>query len=315
MRFLKVIVYCLYFYISSVVGVFAKNIIPEWYNNKPEDNKLYIFGIGSGSSINEAVRSGIDNVYINIYTSVYNYVSDDAVGENIKKLKENAKEDLNINFSSYIIENSVNIDNKYYVLISFKRNELFNRQVSDLDVLNTAILTKYASIANYSDFVKLHKYKDILTLINNAQNKINIIKVIGIFNDIKYQDTYKKIKNDYKKIVDNIGVKLDLDKDLSFLLGNVVNGVLGDNGVKVKSKSQNKLIINSQNDIIKVHNIFVVKTKFMCKVVYKNNVISYKIFNYMYNSPDIKSISFDKNVNSFVDDIQNKKIQITEFGF
>ena len=144
---------------------------------------------------------------------------------------------------------------------------------------------------------------------------MNIIKVIGIFNDIKYQDTYKKIKNDYKKIVDNIGVKLDLDKDLSFLLGNVVNGVLGDNGVKVKSKSQNKLIINSQNDIIKVHNIFVVKTKFMCKVVYKNNVISYKIFNYMYNSPDIKSISFDKNVNSFVDDIQNKKIQITEFGF
>ncbi|MBO4956754.1 MAG: hypothetical protein J6C50_02875 [Rickettsiales bacterium] len=315
MKSFGIIVYFLYFYTVFVVGVFAKNTIPEWYNNKPEDNKLYIFGIGSGDSVNEAVRSGIDNVYINIYTSVYNYVSDDAVGENIKKLKENAKEDLNINFSSYIIENSVNIDNKYYVLISFKRNELFNRQVSDLDVLNTAILTKYASIANYSDFVKLHKYKDILTLINNAQNKINIIKVIGIFNDIKYQDTYKKIKNDYKKIVDNIGVKLDLDKDLSFLLGNVVNGVLGDNGVKVKSKSQNKLIINSQNDIIKVHNIFVVKTKFMCKVVYKNNVISYKIFNYMYNSPDIKSISFDKNVNSFVDDIQNKKIQITEFGF
>lgn len=315
MKSFGIIVYFLYFYTVFVVGVFAKNTIPEWYNNKPEDNKLYIFGIGSGDSVNEAVRSGIDNVYINIYTSVYNYVSDDAVGENIKKLKENAKEDLNINFSSYIIENSVNIDNKYYVLISFKRNELFNRQVSDLDVLNTAILTKYASIANYSDFVKLHKYKDILTLINNAQNKINIIKVIGIFNDIKYQDTYKKIKNDYKKIVDNIGVKLDLDKDLSFLLGNVVNGILGDNGVKVKSKSQNKLIINSQNDIIKVHNIFVVKTKFMCKVVYKNNVISYKIFNYMYNSPDIKSISFDKNVNSFVDDIQNKKIQITEFGF
>lgn len=315
MKSFGIIVYFLYFYTVFVVGVFAKNTIPEWYNNKPEDNKLYIFGIGSGDSVNEAVRSGIDNVYINIYTSVYNYVSDDVVGENIKKLKENAKEDLNINFSSYIIENSVNIDNKYYVLISFKRNELFNRQVSDLDVLNTAILTKYASIANYSDFVKLHKYKDILTLINNAQNKINIIKVIGIFNDIKYQDTYKKIKNDYKKIVDNIGVKLDLDKDLSFLLGNVVNGILGDNGVKVKSKSQNKLIINSQNDIIKVHNIFVVKTKFMCKVVYKNNVISYKIFNYMYNSPDIKSISFDKNVNSFVDDIQNKKIQITEFGF
>ena len=42
-----------------------------------------------------------------------------------EKLKD-FKKDFNINFSSYSVDNSALIGGKHYVLISFKRNELFN---------------------------------------------------------------------------------------------------------------------------------------------------------------------------------------------
>ena len=132
MRLFKVIfLYLLFVFLKA--DVFATNTISEWYNNKPEDNKLYIFSIGSGDTLDNAGTDALNNIYLNMYNTIYN--------TNIKH-KNLSNRKLNINFTDYTIENSANIDNKYYILISLKRNEFFKKQLDDLNYIHNQIKEK-----------------------------------------------------------------------------------------------------------------------------------------------------------------------------
>lgn len=304
MKLFKLIFINLLFIVYGKI-VFAKNTIPEWYKNKPEDNKLYVFSIGVADTLENAGIDALNNIYLDMYNTIYN--------TNIRHKNLNDRK-LNINFTDYSIENSIKIDNKFYVLISLKRNELYKKQIEDLNYTHNQIKEKYASLYGNSNFVKLYKFKKILQLIAVAKEKIQIINLIDKFDNGAYLYTYDKIEKNYNNIKNSLDVSLSIDEDL-FLLKDALRDILKNKNIKIINSSNNELIIHSQNDIVKIHDIFVVKTTFVCKLMFNNELISFKVFDYKYNEHIEKNISFEKNIKTFVGDVLDGGVEVSEFGF
>lgn len=105
----------------------------DWYYDKLRDNELYLYGVGNSDiDIEYAVKKAMDNIVRGVF--------------------ENSSEILNIdyesfrksfNFPSYNIENNAKSDGVWYVLISVKRNELFELQLNNLDEIDKNITKSY----------------------------------------------------------------------------------------------------------------------------------------------------------------------------
>lgn len=298
MKFVNLI-FCLL--IFNINFLFAKNKIPEWYYDKPEDVKLYIYSVSKGKNLQTAINDALNNIYLNVYNKINNtnIVNDDDVS--------NRK--ININFSNYVIEKNVNVNNVSYVLINLKRNELFEKQLNDINFIDTDITNKYSAIIKENIFIKIHKLNEILSLIDNVNEKIQIIKTIDNFNDTKLQKKYSNIKKDFDNIFNNISVSIELPEDLLNLY-DILKENLAINNISINKNSLNNLTIKQKTITEKIHNTFVVKTIFVCELKNKNNLILYKTFDYTYTTKNESDIIINKNITSFINDLKNNKIDI-----
>jgi hypothetical protein len=173
----------------------------SWYYNKPRDNDLYLYGVGS-SEINKehAIKKAMDNIAKNIFDN-----NSEILNINYESFRNS------LNFSNYSVENSATNDGILYVLISVKRNELFELQINDLNEIDKIITKKYNFLKDKNEFIRAKNIEKLLKLIKKAENKIEVIWTINEFNETKYTEKYKRIVNEYIKLSKNLNLNIKIE--------------------------------------------------------------------------------------------------------
>ena len=273
---ISLIVFIVLFFSNSC----RANKYPDWYNNKPDDNKLYIYSIGEGDSESEAIRNALDNII---------------------KMDDIYVENIHINFPDYnLLKNEKYLD-KYYILLNVKRNELFNLQMENLKIINDTIEHVYADLPQ-NPFEKISQINLLKNLIEEAKEKINIAKKINNFDDKKIIKRYNYISNNINKNV--LDVRLVINNDDLLINKDVILAILQNNNIKINDNSNNILLVDLENKNKKIHNTFVVNTKIMFKIIdVDGNVIKYIYKNYMSNSNKSFQIPYNENFNLILKDL------------
>lgn len=289
--------------------------LPSWYEEGRNNNRLYIYSTGSGLTVEKAVESAFHNIKNEFMIKndnekdIYEITKDNAVADDY------SKSGLNINllnFSNYKLEKMEQIDGYYYVLINIKRNELFNLQRQQLDEIVMTLNKLYLSLSKKNDFAKINKFSYIYGLINEIRDKVKIIKLIGNFNGTRYLELCKKIEKEYKKVLENLDIKIFFEKqDLVPLLNAISNNVARNNYIKVNDRSKNILYISYTTEKIKVNNYYNIDMLFYMKVVDKNNnLVNYNSFNYKSTSTEGFDGAIYSAIEHFKNDLYENKISI-----
>jgi hypothetical protein len=274
----------------------------DWYYDKLRDNELYLYGVGNSDiDIEYAVKKAMDNIVRGVF--------------------ENSSEILNIdyesfrksfNFPSYNIENNAKSDGVWYVLISVKRNELFELQLNNLDEIDKNITKSYNFLKNKNEFVKIKNVDKLLKLIKKAEDKIEVIWTINEFNETKYTDRYKRIIKEYKELSKNLNINIKVENTEIKDSKSEIEYYFNKKNIKVKEKSNNTLYVSYVNRKLPSNNSFdnniFLTVKFMDK---DNNMLYYNSYVY-----DTKINNISNNINdkiillldNFFGDINSLKV-------
>ena len=275
---ISLIVFIVLFFSNSC----RANKYPDWYNNKPDDNKLYIYSIGEGDNESEAIRNALDNII---------------------KMDDIYVENIHINFPDYnLLKNEKYLD-KYYILLNVKRNELFNLQMENLKIINDAIEHVYADLPQNS-FEKISQINLLKNLIEEAKEKINITKKINNFDDKKIIKRYNYISNSINKNV--LDARIVINNDDLLINKDIILAILQNNNIKINDNSNNILLVDLENKNKKIHNTFVVNTKIVFKVLdLDGNVVKYNYKNYVSSSNKSFEKSYDENLVLVLKDLES----------
>lgn len=286
------------YFLLTFCGVYAET--PDWYDEENINNTLYIYSKGYGTSEDIAINNALNSIYIDIYNTIYDV---EIPTTNLAERK------IDINFSSYTVENIEKKDGDFYVLISLKRNEFLDKQISDLNLIDEIIDKKLSLIENSNDFIKVNKCNEIEHLINKINDKINIINTIDYFDDKQINKKNKqtmRICNNYKS---NFNINLHLPEEL-LQYKTVIEENLIKNNININNRSKNVLSLELFNDNKKIQNIDFINTVITVKLFNNDNILYQTKFNYCNIKNQEISISLNKNIENFIEDITNGNIEI-----
>ena len=257
---------------------------PIWYKTKPENTKLYLYSSGVGNDMNEAILDALNGIII---------------------LDDNYSDNIHINFTNYTIEDSIIDDNKQYVLIAVKRNELFNLQIDNLKILNEAINNKYKNILD-SDFKDKKEIQEVIDLIGEAKTKIKVIKTINTFDSRKIDKKY----NEILKNLDNIDLSLNIDNKTLLSFNEELENILLDNNIKFNKRSNNVLTLDMDVKKKKIHNSFIVHNKVMIYIINNGKVVKYNYKDYESISNVDFKIAYKSNILKIKKDLNNLFVEL-----
>lgn len=254
---------------------------PIWYTNKPNNTKLYLYSSGIGKDMNEAILNALNGIIV---------------------LDDNYSNNIHINFTNYTLEDSVKDEDNQYVLIAVKRNELFNLQIDNLKILNKVINDKYMTLSD-NNFKNKKTINEIIELIEEAKNKIKIIKTIDTFDDTKITKKYNTII----KEIENIEPKLWLDVKSNELLifDDKIKNIIEDYNIKINKNAKDILVFDMEVKKEKIHNSFIVNNKVILSIINNDKIIKYNYKNYESISEKDFDFAYKSNMEKINGDLKN----------
>lgn len=254
---------------------------PIWYTNKPNNTKLYLYSSGIGKDMNEAILNALNGIIV---------------------LDDNYSNNIHINFTNYTLEDSVKDKDNQYVLIAVKRNELFNLQIDNLKILNKVINDKYMTLSD-NNFKNKKTINEIIELIEEAKNKIKIIKIIDTFDDTKITKKYNTII----KEIENIEPKLWLDVKSNELLifDDKIKNIIEDYNIKINKNAKDILVFDMEVKKEKIHNSFIVNNKVILSIINNDKIIKYNYKNYESISEKDFDSAYKSNMEKINGDLKN----------
>ena len=254
---------------------------PIWYTNKPNNTKLYLYSSGIGKDMNEAILNALNGIIV---------------------LDDNYSNNIHINFTNYTLEDSVKDEDNQYVLIAVKRNELFNLQIDNLKILNKVINDKYMALSD-NNFKNKKTINEIIELIEEAKNKIKIIKIIDTFDDTKITKKYNTII----KEIENIEPKLWLDVKSNELLifDDKIKNIIEDYNIKINKNAKDILVFDMEVKKEKIHNSFIVNNKVILSIINNDKIIKYNYKNYESISEKDFDSAYKSNMEKINGDLKN----------
>jgi len=272
---------------SGQVGIeytkVSQNEMPSWYLNPKTKDGLYLYGIGEGENLEEAIKSALTNISSNLSTTISStsrlkkesilkyreYVSKEVSEETISKTEE-------LVFRNHEVSNSFKQRfNKIIVEVKVDKNTLFNDLSKELQTLNT----------NY-DLI-INKTKDKLTLFNKIKDLqlsyISFMNKANILSSFNYG-----IEDKYWNVLDNISKqKEDLKNKISFSISkqNIsevvvlkVEEYLNNEGFKVTNQGEYNILVSSVLNHKQPYGMFITNSNLSLQVIKDSSTIFSKEF-------------------------------------
>lgn len=254
---------------------------PIWYTNKLNNTKLYLYSSGIGKDMNEAILNALNGIIV---------------------LDDNYSNNIHINFTNYTLEDSVKDEDNQYVLIAVKRNELFNLQIDNLKILNKVINDKYMTLSD-NNFKNKKTINEIIELIEEAKNKIKIIKTIDTFDDTKITKKYNTIIKEIKNIEPKLW--LDVKSNELLIFDDKIKNIIEDYNIKINKNAKDILVFDMEVKKEKIHNSFIVNNKVILSIINNDKIIKYNYKNYESISEKDFDSAYKSNMEKINGDLKN----------
>lgn len=300
-------------YSQEFVDFNNKNI-PLWYLIKDQNNKILLYGTGSDANIELAKKKAFANLIEIILFNVNKVSYDKSIIKYEKEFFQNLENELfNIWTENYTVEKKEFINDKYYVLISIKRKDLFDIYLNKFLSLDKEIEKKIEIFNNSNIFSQIYFYDILKILILYAEENLKVLTNLSDFKIHNYQDKYNYFLTTMEAIKNNIKISLVIEND-NFNISKTLEYFI----INI-TKLKNITIIPNQDNVLKItfdikkqyiYNKFCVDLNINFIFKYKDTITNYKTINFFETS--------DTNFNDTFLKIKNKlleKIGELEFIF
>lgn len=300
-------------YSQEFVDFNNKNI-PLWYLIKDQNNKILLYGTGSDANIELAKKKAFANLIEIILFNVNKVSYDKSIIKYEKEFFQNLENELfNIWTENYTVEKKEFINDKYYVLISIKRKDLFNIYLNKFLSLDKEIEKKIEIFNNSNIFSQIYFYDILKILILYAEENLKVLTNLSDFKIHNYQDKYNYFLTTMEAIKNNIKISLVIENDnfnISKTLEYFIINITKLKNITITPNQDNVLKITFDIKKQYIYNKFCVDLNINFIFKYKDTITNYKTINFFETS--------DTNFNDTFLKIKNKlleKIGELEFIF
>ena len=236
----------LLFLFSCSFGGGNKNTdLPEWYLNPPKNSLAYLYGVGYGTSLDQATQIALSNIAEKISITVSSsfvtakqesIVNDKALYEAEHEQDVTSKVQ-GINFTNYEVDKSIQQGMYIYSLVKVSKSELVDnyfKKVNKIDAEIRQIVKDLNKVSDIEQFARLHRVKEKI-----AANEINL-KIIETLEKSnlsveQYYVRYEKLLQEEIAIKNKIVIKI-ISKPSDSKLAAVISKSLNDLNIKTSSK-------------------------------------------------------------------------------
>lgn len=300
-------------YSQEFVDFNNKNI-PLWYLIKDQNNKILLYGTGSDANIELAKKKAFANLIEIILFNVNKVSYDKSIIKYEKEFFQNLENELfNIWTENYTVEKKEFINDKYYVLISIKRKDLFDIYLNKFLSLDKEIEKKIEIFNNSNIFSQIYFYDILKILILYAEENLKVLTNLSDFKIHNYQDKYNYFLTTMEAIKNNIKISLVIENDnfnISKTLEYFIINITKLKNITITPNQDNVLKITFDIKKQYIYNKFCVDLNINFIFKYKDTITNYKTINFFETS--------DTNFNDTFLKIKNKlleKIGELEFIF
>lgn len=281
---------------------------PSWYLNPNYENQEYLYGIGEGKNLDEAIKSALisissrlsltitsnSNIYNKSYTDFREYITKESTQEIFSNTE-------NLKFNNYNVIDSVKLGfNSFIVNVEVKKIDLIDSLTNEILLIDEILKRDEKELLTKEPLTKYFVYKSIFNQYYINSNKVQILKNLNKHFDEK----------SYFKTLNQVYEKMQKNKSLStFYITNYTNNETILNKLKEeinkdflildKNKAQYEIIISSNINEKNSHGFYIVDNTISFEIFHKNSLIKTK----NYTTKGASSNSFDDALNNSFEEI------------
>lgn len=193
--------------------------LPDWVLNPPADNATTIYGVGEGA----ALRTARDDALAVIAGKLETRVTSDVLTET---RLENGREESRtrnrvrttteaLELSEYQTENSAQVANRLFVLLSIKRQALVSSILNDLDRLDSEIEARLSGSDESSRLKRLYRLILARALISEALDKALLVQSVSQNSAFKRDRAahYQSLLDERERLQQNLTLAVSWDRN------------------------------------------------------------------------------------------------------
>ncbi len=232
--------------------VFEPKALPSWVENPPVSNNTTIYAIGEGSSKEDAIANGLNEMLSTLSVSLESDFRAEATSKRVNGF-ENYYEDINsvvktkvkeLRISNYKVEGQAKRGfNKYVVLLSSNKQGLFNSLKDEIDKKITLLNSEEKAHKSVNVLKQFSFYKKASEDVDGFLYKSVIMKaIVKSFDDKYIQKSVSHYKNSFSSLRSKISFSVKSDSNSKNLVP-VIKDTITSNGFKI-SNSKNRYHMN-----------------------------------------------------------------------
>ena len=218
-----------------------KSSIPQWYFNTPENNAQTIYGVGEGSSLEDAKLAALNSMssrlVVSVGSTLQRMTTSDAKGGYSKALTQDIKVDVaKIQYTNAKVEKNGVVGGNVYVLMSVDRVALFDEKKKSFFVEDSGIDTRFQESNGMSKLEQIYHIKALSPKIIDNRKKAFVLYAID--NSFDYGSYFSKYDS-YLAKIDSLKSDLKISvstKDKDKFFADELIEMLNQDGYKVVDK-------------------------------------------------------------------------------
>ena len=231
-----------------------QSTIPSWYLNPPVNNQLYLYGEGDGADMQEAKTNALNTMAgklsVEISSSMVNNTNtytNGIVNTYDKSISKTIQQDIKkIDFTNIKTLKAINQNYRYYVLLQVDKEELILIKKEAFFLLDKRINEIYTSSLNKKPFEQIQTIYSLNNMINEAKEKLNILKILqDSFNSKLYITKYNTIQDKIHTLKNTTPIALSSNQKSKYFQNKFAD-LLGKNHYVVQNNSDISISIDSQ---------------------------------------------------------------------
>jgi len=201
--------------IIANVAIAKETGIPSWFSKPRKNNIDVLYGIGEGSSLEEATKNALADTAGKLVVSISSesqLIKEENQNSFNEELRQKVRQSIEkISFSGYEVSKSEEIDKRFYVEVSVERDPFINEQKERIEFLKRKIkdLDKNSSLANpIQRRTSLIKILDLCKelelkgrILAGAQEEVDMKNILSSI--ANYQNEFEKSSSSIEFFFDN----------------------------------------------------------------------------------------------------------------
>ncbi|MGC8121091.1 LPP20 family lipoprotein [Marinobacter sp. VGCF2001] len=192
--------------------------LPDWVLAPPADNASTLYGVGEGAALRTArddalaVIAGKLEVRVTsdvlTETTLTNGQEDSSTRNSVRTTTEALK------LSEYQTENSAQVGNRLFVLLSIKRQTLVTSLLNDVERLDREISARLSNSGDQSRLKRLYRLTLAKSLVSEALDKVLLVQSVSQNPGLKQQQAaqYQNLLEERERLQQNLTLAVAWDK-------------------------------------------------------------------------------------------------------